>query len=150
MKVDKVVWVKYISELEDLSGYMHPKYKSKQVITACTKRYHNCLYLLMGLSASCRDLMDYLCEQMDSENHVHSNETVRATFIAFVDKVTKSEIQYTQSTVKKAFNILASKGLIIPKSRGTYIVNPEYFFRKGEKDRIEAIKVVLEFKEKKK
>lgn len=144
---DRVVTVHYVAAIEDLAGYKHRKLGYKQVTTSCTKRYHNCLYLLAGLNSSCRDLMDYLCERMDKNNLVHSNEAVRENFIEFISKITNGEVAYSHPTVKKAFNTLAQKGLLLSRTRGTYLVNPEYFFRLGEKQRIEAIRMVLEFKE---
>lgn len=145
--VEKVVTVRYVKQWEELAGQKYAKFGFKKVVSTSTRRYHNCLYLLAGLNSSCRDLMDYLCEKMDKNNLVYSNEAVRESFIEFIKKITNGEVQYTHPTVKKAYNVLAGKGLLIARSRGTYVVNPEFFFRQGEKQRIEAIKMVLEFKD---
>lgn len=143
---EKIISLKYLHKWIDEGGIKLPDYRYKQVVTSYTKRYHNCLYLLAGLKSSSRDLMDYLCERMDGNNNVYSNEAVREDFIQFVRKITGGEVEYSHVTVKKAFKILTEKGLLIPRGRGSFIVNPEFFFRKEEKDRLDAIRLVLEFK----
>lgn len=143
---EKTISLKYLYQWIDEDGIRLPEYRYKQITTNHTKRYHNCLYLLAGLNSSCRDLMDYLCERMDNNNHVHSNETVREDFIDFIRRITGDNVEYSHATVKKAFKILTDKGLLISLGRGSYMVNPEFFFRREEKDRLEAIRLVLEFK----
>lgn len=144
---EKVITLKYLDKWIDEDGCKIPEYRYKQIVTAHTKRYHNCLYLLAGLNSSSRDLMDYLCEKMDQNNFVHSNETVREDFIQFIKRITGDKVEYSHPTVKKSFKILSDKGLLIPRGRGSYIVNPEFFFRKDEKDRLDAIRLILEIKD---
>ena len=144
---EKVISLKYLNKWMEEDGIKLPDYRYKQIVTAYTKRYHNCLYLLAGLNSSTRDLMDYLCEKMDQNNNVHSNETVREDFIQFISRITGQKVEYSHATVKKAFKILSDKGLLIPKGRGSYVVNPEFFYRKDEKERLEAVRLILEFKD---
>ena len=84
---------------------------------------------------------------MDGANVVQSNTKVRDDFISLIERATGGEISYTHNTVKKAFQTLVKKNLIITRNhRGSYTVNPEYFFKKDEKDRIQQIKLILENK----
>jgi hypothetical protein len=144
-KEEKVITLKYISRWLETDGVKLPEYKYKQVMMAHTRRYHNCLFLLAGLNSSCRDLLDYLCERMDKNNSVHSNKAVREDFVGFVAGITNGYVRYSDVTVKKAFATLSDKLLLIPRGRGTYTVNPEFFSRREEKDRLDQIKVILEF-----
>jgi len=64
-----------------------------------------------------------------------------------IAKITDSRVVYSHAAVKKAFNILAKKELILSQGRGSYQLNPEFFFNRTEKERIEAIRMVLEFKD---
>jgi DNA-binding transcriptional regulator YhcF (GntR family) len=84
---------------------------------------------------------------MDTNNVVLSNAKIREDFIFIINKATNGELTYTHNTVKKAFQILVKKNLLVTrKQRGSYIVNPEYFFKRDEKDRIKQIKLILENK----
>jgi hypothetical protein len=145
MALRKKVKIKYVAGWLEESGYKIPKFGYKEISGVHTKRYHNCLYLLAGLNASCRDLMDFLCEVMDKDNKIYSNEKVRQDFIGFISGLTRQEVVYTHNTVKKAYRILSEKSLLIPLTRGVFMVNPEFFFKKGDKERIEAIELILNF-----
>jgi hypothetical protein len=82
---------------------------------------------------------------MDKDNKVYSNEKVRQDFIAFISGLTRKQVVYTHNTVKKAYRTLSEKRLLIPLTRGVFMVNPEFFFKKGDKERIEAIELILNF-----
>lgn len=117
----------------------------KSVVKSHTKRYHNCLYLLAGLSACCRDLMDFITEEMDSENRVTTNELFRVKFAQFIKNFSEDKINYSDSSIKRALGILTKKKLIRQVKRGYSVVNPQYFWKNDDKNRAEIIKVELEF-----
>ena len=84
---------------------------------------------------------------MDGNNVVLSNAKVREDFILLIERATEGDVTYTHNTVKKAFQTLVKKNLIIPREqRGSYTVNPEYFFKKDDRERIQQIKLILENK----
>lgn len=124
-----------------------PKWAHQSIVCSHTKRYHNCLYLLAGLGSCARDLMDYITEEMDSDNIICTNEYFRKKFIEFIKNTTKEsgEITYGHSTVKRALSILFSKNLIHPIRRGYSKVNPKYFIRNNDSNRMEKIRLQLEF-----
>lgn len=144
-KTVNITYVKGWKVTED--NFKLPVHGHARVSTLFTKHYHNAIYLLAGLNASSRDLLEFLIQRMDKDNIVLSNTKVREDFIELIDTVTSSEVQYTHNTVKKAFQTLVRKELLLPREvRGSYMINPEYFFRKEEKERIQQIKIILENK----
>lgn len=147
--------VKYKSEPvkewseDDNDWVILPKWAHQQVVCSHTKRYHNCLYLLAGLGSCARDLMDFITEEMDSNNVICTNEYFRGKFIKFIQDIKKEKgevtLSYGHSTVKRALTVLFDKNLIRPMRRGYSMVNPKYFFRNDDSKRLDKIKLQLEF-----
>lgn len=144
--------VKFCEKLivDDETGYILPEYAHKDIVMNYTKRYHNCIFLLARLNQCSRDLIDWLTEQMDENNIIYSNIIVRKKFIDFIASITGKDneddrVIYSDNTIKAAFKTLSDKGLLISKSKGVFLVNPEYFFKGDEKDRINKIVLKLEF-----
>jgi len=131
--------VYYTQQVIDDGGVRIPIRKSKDVICSFTKRYHNSLYLLVGLPSSSRDLLDYLCEHADQNNMVASNLKLRMDYIRFISDISSKTIIYSDATVKKALSTLIKRGLVITMSRGLVQVNPEYFYGLTESKRINLI-----------
>lgn len=119
-------------------------YSSTEIETSFVRRYHNCLYLLLQLTKGERALMDFLTEEMDSDNIVYNNELVRTKFTELYNKV-NPENKFKQDSVRLWFQRLSNKNLIIPKVKGMYQVNPMYFFKGKDEERINNIKLMLEF-----
>lgn len=144
----KTVNISFVKGWRTIDGnYKTPIDGHKTVSTQFTKHYHNTIYVLAGLNASCRDLLEFLIQRMDSDNVVVSNTKIREDFIRLISMVTDGDVGYTHNTVKKAFQSLVGKSLLIPRSqRGSYTVNPEFFFRKDEKERVRQIQLLLEDK----
>ena len=145
MKKEKTVSLKYIYRVVEEAGIKIPEYRYKQIMMNFTKRYHNCLYQLAGLSSSARDLLDYLTERMDDNNIVYSSAITRKNFLEFIEGITDGKITYSDSTVKKAFASLVEKKILFPKGRGAFQVNPEYFWKQNEEKRMDQIQLELEF-----
>jgi hypothetical protein len=137
--------VKYIKDYIDNEGVLLPDEGYKNVVMSHTKRYHNCLFLLVGLRGCSRDLMDFLTEQMDNDNLVRSDSIIRKKFMDFVNGITKGEVTYSEPSVKRAFRVLEEKGLIRSQTRGVFRVNPEYFIKNDDTKRLDLIKLELEF-----
>jgi hypothetical protein len=139
--------IEYTKDYVFEEGIIIPIQAYSSVVSNHTKRYHNCLYLLANLGTCARNLMDYLVEQMTPDNIVYSNKHTRDSFRELISQISETNIDYSDSSIKKAFNELSSKGLIRPLERGVFKVNPMYFIKNGDEDRLEMIKVELEFKE---
>ena len=98
------------------------------------------MYALAGLAACPRDLLDYLCERMDSNNIVFSNAKVRDNFKEIIYNVSGFVTIYQDATIKRAFYALVNKNLLLKgDKRGTYIVNPLYYSKNENKERIQLI-----------
>lgn len=129
-------------------GIMYPKTKHKVIKMTNTKRFHNCLYLILGLSKCERLLMDWLSEEMDDENIIVSDEHMRNKFIKFISSITVEgkKIEYKPQTVANAFNDLVKReDLLLRYSKGRYKVNPEYYWRGKDEDRLDAIMMNIQF-----
>ncbi len=131
-------------------GYVHhegvvlPKMKSKMVVSNYTKRFSNNLYLLVELRPSARTLLDFMTENMTGENVVYTNSTARDEFISFISFVTKGSVNYSDNTVKKSLVQLTKLGLLIQMKRGSMMINPEYFYKGNEEDRMRSIRELYE------
>lgn len=132
-----------------------PVFAYSAVVCSHTKRYHNCLYLLAGLNSCSRDLMDYITEEMESDNTFSSNAHFRQRFINFIKANvtytntktnTEETLNYSDASVKKGLALLAEKKLIRSIQKGVYKVNPLYFWKNDEKNRDNEIVLELEFK----
>jgi hypothetical protein len=132
--------IKYMTGIKHKDGITVPIYKYKSIPCRSTRRYHGSMYALAGLAACPRDLIDYLCERMDSNNIVFSNAKVRDNFKDIIYKVSGYETVYQDATIKRAFHALVKKNLLIRGyKRGTYIVNPLYYSKNENKERIQLI-----------
>lgn len=132
-------------------GHLEATVKNKEIIMNSARRYYNCLYLLVGLTPVARNLMDFLVEEMDDSNIVYNNTFVRKKFIDFIFDITsqggihEEPKLYSDQRVKECFGQLVKTGLIKPLSRGTFKVNPEYFFVESETKRVGEIIMELKF-----
>ncbi len=116
------------------------------VVMDCTKRFHNCLYLLAGLTPCARNLMDWLTEEMTETNIVYHTAESRRIFNNFLMTITNDRVKYADITIKGAWTDLVRCGLLIPKAtRSTFMVHPKFFFKGTDKARIEKIVAKLYF-----
>lgn len=158
----KKMSVKYVKEIELIDGINYPRFATEVIESSATKRYHNVVLLLFSLPECARNLMDYLMEKMTDDNVVHSNQFTRDSFNRSIYDAWLSHYKeecdhyttavdmamskmYSDVTIRKAFGTLKEKGLILPETRGVYIVNPKYFFKKSEQNRVKKVKMYLEF-----
>ena len=127
--------------------YYEPQYDYVSASTRHVKRFNNALMILMGIDGCERNLMDWLADNMTAGNYVNNNEVTRKNFIMFHSKHSKgSGKPYSDKTVSIAFQRLSSAELLIPVTRGCFIVNPLYYYSGDDAARINAIKMVMEFR----
>lgn len=146
-KLDQKV-IDYIDGHIAQDGIFIPVVKKKEIKMSNTKRFHNCLHILLGLNKCQRLLMDWLAEEMDDDNMIISDEHMRSKFIKFIESIqVEGEIlSYKDQTVANAFHDLVSRNDVLIKfSKGRYRLNPEFYWRGSDKERIEAIMMNLQF-----
>jgi len=139
--------IKYIKGYKQEGDIKYPEYDYKTVTINHTKRYHNCLMLLAGLTGCARDLLDYLTENMDKDNMVANTKATREKFIETISNLTIKEIpptNYKDDTVSKAFQRLADKGLLVSKGRSSYQVDPTFFMKNDDSRRSILLKLIFE------
>ena len=153
--------VRYMHRIDVHGTERLPRFKDANVDTDFVKMYESVIATLLRLPDCPANLITYLSHKMTEENVVHHNKFTRENFNKFIYKLWYDQYkedgvanphekatarQYSDHTIKKAFSTLTDKGLLIPQTRGMFVVNPEYFFKKSDKARLEKIKVVLEMK----
>ena len=105
------------------------------------KRYCGMLSLLTGLKPCARNLLDYVVEAMDDDNLIDNTANLKTQFNK------KSEKSYSETSIDRAFKELTEKRILIKskrRGRGKYKVNPKYFFKGNEENRIKSIRFELE------
>lgn len=70
-------------------------------------------------------------------NRIHNDATFR-------DEIRTMGGDLTDSVINKAFSILSKKRLLIKQGRGSYILNPKYFFKGNLSDR-SKLKYILSY-----
>ncbi len=108
------------------------------------KRYYHTLFRLLDLGGCERALLDWLTEVMREDNNsIYMNNDEVERFIETV----KPKVSYKPSTVWQAFKKLRSKNLVLKtkKARGLFHINPVFFSKGSEKERVKTIKMLLEF-----
>lgn len=115
------------------------------------KRYNNVICKLFGIEGCERNLIDWIAENMSDEGYINNNATTRIKFIKFHEEHKPDKNKpYRDTTVNAAFNNLEKAELLIRREKGLYQVNPIYFSKKTNKDRLQSIKLVMEFQSGKK
>ena len=106
--------------------------------------YFGAFYLMTKLSKSDRLLLDYITEVMNEDNIVANNLVVRDGFNTLLRRI--SYPIYSESTIHKCFSNLAKHHLIYPVKgkRGLYKVEPLYFFKGTQEDRIKMVREKVE------
>lgn len=140
-------------------GQKLTQYGTEKVYTSAVKRYNGVLYDLLALRHSERIMLDWFTENMDKNNEVFNNKTIRdrirsdhenaLTRSANAQGLRGAERKkfikpLSDVSMIKAIGRLTKMNLLIKKARGVYVVNPKYFFRGKESERIKRLKVVLE------
>jgi len=152
MANEKQIKIKYksgIMHMGEINGVPYKEYEYDYFTASASsvKRYKSALMLLMGISGCELHLIEWLSDNMTDGGYVGNNEITRRSFISFHEKHKKEGNKpYSDHAVQKAFQKLNSEGLLIPIVRGTYMVNPDYYFGKTDEDRIKSIKMLMEFR----
>ncbi len=151
MKDKSTVKIKYKSKLvtqgRGKNQITYPEYDYVSVGTSHVKRFNNALMVLMGIDGCERNLMDWIADNMTAGNYITNNDITRNNFIEFHKKYKKGGNKvYSDKTVSIAFQRLCAADLLMSKTRGTYMVNPVYYFAGDDASRINAIRMIMEFK----
>lgn len=139
--------ISYIDGFQLEGDVMVPVVKGVEIMMTGTKRFHNCLYLIMGLGKLERLLMDWISEEMDDRNIIRNDGFVRGQFINFISTlvIDGDNKVYKDQSVNNAFHSLCSSKLLISISKGIYQVNPNYYWSGSDKDRVDEIMMNIRF-----
>lgn len=131
-------------ELANKVEHLPLTHYSLTVERTSTKRYHNTIALLGHLGKCARILLDFIVEEMDAENKIHNNPLLKKKFNKIIKAIGLDE--YSNVTINKAFSELYKRNIVDTDTgkKGTYQVNPFYFFNGSEKAREKLIRDIQE------
>lgn len=121
-------------------------YRSILVSNTPVKHYGSCLNILIGLSKNTRALLDFILVNMSEENYIHNNNQLKSRFKEIFVKA-DIKVNLKDNTINKAFTELKNHKLILKpykSARGLYRINPQFFWKGTEKDRIRLIRRIKE------
>jgi transposase-like protein len=104
------------------------------------KMYMCAQHQLIQLNNKQRCFLDYLCEKMDEDNTVYIDREFKNKFIEITQDFGNKKYSFTIGIIDKAIAQLVKLNLILLKQQGYYIVNPRYFFKGSETNRLELLK----------
>lgn len=143
-KRTKIIYLSKDIELERQVDHLPLTHYSLSVERTNTKRYHNTIALLGHLGKCARILLDFIVEEMDAENKIHNNHLLKKRFNKIIKTIGLPE--YSNVTINKAFSELHKRNIVDTETekKGTYQVNPAYFFNGSEKAREKLIRDIQE------
>lgn len=115
-----------------------------EVESLSTKRYFNSFYLISQLSKAERLFLDFITEEMDESNFIVNNPITHEKFNDLLKSFKIKE--YSDSTIHKCFSKLKRLEILlsIKGKRGTFQINPLFFFNGEEEERESLIRRNLE------
>jgi hypothetical protein len=137
-----------IVSVTEEDGVKMPNILFLPVTKSATKRYHNTLAVLFGLSGCTRDLLDYYTEIMDSRGIVSTDTDLVEQFINKVVRLSANKVRYSTAAVKKAISKLRERGILLNHCRGKGRICPLFFSNQdSEKRRIKEIEATFTWRD---
>ena len=137
-----------------LTAFQNPKtpdirsirWASKYVEGNHTKVYANVIGLLAGLNPCAIMLLIYLIDVIDKRNYVRNTTELKNGFRAAIKK--ERAQGFSDTAINRAFKLMTEKKVLyrLHKKRGLYKVNPLYFFKGDEQERVAEIRIDLQRK----
>lgn len=144
-KIKQLRYITGIDENKSSESILIPKWKVERIETSHVKMYQNALKILPELSPATREVLDFVVHEMDRRNFISNDTSLKKNFQYLQKK--HGRVQYTNGTINKSFSELLEKEILVKgKSygRGTYRVNPIYFSKVSEQERIEQLRAMRE------
>lgn len=134
---------------ENAHGFISTVKEKVEINLDFVRRYRGFFYRIIDLTGCCRDLIEFLIEEMDGDNMVANSKSKRQKFIDATSptRYKHGKKSYKDSSVNQAFSELHKMGLLFSDSKGEYQVNPAFFWKStSEKIREERLKMSLTFR----
>lgn len=135
--------IKYITGMEEVNEIKTVIYSTKSVNTEFIKYYKGASDLVLLTNGCARYLVDYICNNVTDTHLIRNDVQARALFAEYMKKY---KTTYAESSIYAAFKQLVELDILIQLRKGLYIINPVYFYKGNEQDRLECVKKILEFK----
>jgi len=103
------------------------------------KKYFCDEHLLFQLNNKEGCFLNHLCEKMDDENYVYIDRHFKEAFITYTKHIGIPEKTFNIGIIDKAVAKLKELHFIVQKQQEYCQVNPRYFFKGSEKDRLNVL-----------
>lgn len=118
-------------------------YSTENINTEFTKYYKGASDLVLLTNGCARYLVDYICNNITDTHLVRNDVQAREAFTQYTKKY---NVTYADSSIYAGFKQLVELDILVQLRKGLYIINPVYFYKGNEQDRLECVKKILEFK----
>lgn len=142
--------VVYTSKIvTDEDGDKFPVHRKVRVDVSHTKVYDAAWDKLFLVGACAKGLMGFIVREMDSEGMIRNDIHTKRSFRLHIKKLTEDRINYSEASMNIAFSELAKTELLTTKGKGLFKVNPLYFYRNSDSNRLDVLKEEFEYKDNK-
>lgn len=133
--------IRYMTGVKvDKDNDKFPQYETTTVCTSHVKQYDDVLPITFNLSVRSRNLIEFITREMNSEGIIRNDVHTKTAFRKKTKLWTDGRLEYTDATINQSFSELKDANLLIPKGKGLFRVNPEYFYRNSDVRRLDSIK----------
>lgn len=142
--MENIRYKKEFTVTEDNSGTRMriPVYSYKEVESDYIKQYRNCLANLCRLGTLATRYILFIVDEMDKNNIYRNDVTNKEKFIQRMFELGhEHHIKSLDSIIEELIGV----GFITRQRRSVYEVNPEFFWKDNEANRVDKIKLSLEF-----
>jgi|KBSMisStaDraftv2_1062788.scaffolds.fasta_scaffold136382_2 hypothetical protein len=137
--------VKFVNGIRsDKDGDNFPIYKTINAVTTSIRLYDGTTTILANLSKCALHLILFCGEEMDEHGLVRNDSPTKKLFVTTIYNYTEGRVNYAETSIGMAFSELTKNGLLLPKAKGVFRVNPMYVWRNSPSNRLASIKEELE------
>lgn len=134
--------IKFKKDFVERRGINEIIYDSINLETDFVKQYKNSISSLFKLTPLATKYILFATENMSIDNIYRHDIYNKEMFVKHLEKV---EETCNIGSLDKIAVELTQKGFFTPINRGVYEINPQLFWKDNEDNRIEKIKLSLEF-----
>jgi hypothetical protein len=121
--------------------------RSIPYVKQCVNIYFNNQHLLLSLTTKEISFLIYLTENMRAnDNSIIIDSHLKAAYILLVFTVSNCEVELSSSSLDKFLRKFKNLGYVILKGSAKssyYFINPKYFFKGRESDRIRLLEKII-------
>lgn len=133
----------------DKDGDRFPVHRTVKIVTSHIKEYDIALPIIVNLTTCARNLILAVTRIMDSNAIVRNDVHVKKYFKNMMKEATEGRVNYSDTTINIAFSDLMKVGILLNRGKGSYKVNPKYYYRNSDVRRLDSIRNDYEYEDNK-